>query len=265
MDTMMRRSSQRCIAGFLMVWAILVLCGGSVMGQEVESPTSPDVVVEIEDYLDAMSNEQLIGMCNERGFGIVNDESELEHKDYVEAARRCLSMEDEMNAILAENPDLAAELETEILRMKDAKERLEEERDQMLAETAILKEQLKNAGVDISDTNSTLSQQPPPLSLEEVLRESLTELVERVASDARVVGAFRQPVVQPVLGALKMVAKHTGALPHLEAWKEKALPHLEIWKEKAGVGFAQFKVIAVAKYKEFQESGAPAPPNQAVA
>jgi hypothetical protein len=239
------------------------------MGQEVESPTSPDVVVEIEDYLDAMSNEQLIGMCSERGFGIVNDESELQHKDYVEAARRCLNMEDEMNAILAENPDLAAELETEILRMKDAKERLEEERDQILAETAILKEQLKNAGVDIpaseSTTNTTLSQQPQQLSLEEVLRESLTELVERVTSDARVVGAFLQPVVQPVMGALKMVAKHTGALPYLEAWKDKASPHLKAWKEKAGVGFAQFKVIAVAKYKEFQESNDPPPSKQMAA
>jgi hypothetical protein len=216
------------------------------MGQEVESSSTPDVVVEIEDYLDAMSNEQLIGMCSERGFGIVNDESELEHKDYVEAARRCLSMEDEMNAILAENPDLAAELEEEIIRMKDAKERLEEERDQILAETAILKEQLKNAGVDISETNTTPSQPIQQLTLEEVLRESLTELVERVASDARVVGAFLEPVLRPVLGALKMVAKHTGALPYLETWKDKA-----------GVGFEQVKGIVVAKVKQYQESNAP--------
>jgi hypothetical protein len=220
------------------------------MGQEVESPSKPEVIVEIEDYLDAMSDEQLIGMCSERGFGIVNDEGELEHKDYVEAARRCMSMEDEMNAILAENPDLAAELESEIERMQKAKERLTEERDQMLAEKAILEEQLKAAGIDLtnaseSKTDATLSQPQQQLSLEEVLRESLTELFERVASDARVVVEFLQPVLKPILGGLKMVAKHTGALPYLEAYKEKA-----------GIGFKQVKGIALAKYKEYQEANA---------
>lgn len=228
------------------------------MGQEVESPSKPDVVVEIEDYLNAMSDEQLRSMCSERGFGIVNDEAELEHKDYVEAARRCMSMEDEMNAILAENPDLAAELEAEIERMQKAKERLEEERDQMMAEKAILEEQLKNAGLDIpaskSKTNATPSQLPQQLSLEEVLRESLTELFERVASDARVVGAFLQPILKPILGGLKMVAKHTGALPYLEAYKEKA-----------GIGIKQVKELVVAKIKKYQETTAPASPNRTAA
>jgi hypothetical protein len=242
-----RGSQQRCVTRYLIVFAILVLCG-VVMGQEVESPSKPEVVVEIEDYLDAMSDEQLIGMCSERGFGIVNDEGELEHKDYVEAARRCMSMEDEMNAILAENPDLAAELESEIERMQKAKERLTEERDQMLAEKAILEEQLKAAGIDLaneSKTNATLSQPQQQMSLEEVLKVSLTELFERVASDARVVVEFLQPVLKPILGGLKMVAKHTGALPYLEAYKEKA-----------GIGFKQVKGIALAKYKEYQESNA---------
>jgi hypothetical protein len=222
------------------------------MGQEVESPSSPDVVVEIEDYLDAMSDEQLIGLCTERGFGIVNDEAELQHKDYVEAARRCMNMEDEMNAILAENPDLAAELEAEIERMQVAKERLEEERDQMLAEKLILEEQLKNAGVDVPASESNTNTTPPQqLSLEEVLRESLTELFQRVASDARVVGTFLQPVLRPVLGGLKTVAKHTGALPYLEAYKMKA-----------GIGIEQLKGIVVAKIKQFQESKASTPSNQ---
>jgi hypothetical protein len=252
---MMGRGSQRYMAGYLVVWAILVLCGGSVMGQEVESPSSTDVVVEIEDYLDAMSDEQLIGLCTERGFGIVNDEAELQHKDYVEAARRCMNMEDEMNAILAENPDLAAELEAEIERMQVAKERLEEERDQMLAEKLILEEQLKNAGVDVlaseSNTNTTPPQQPQQLSLEEVLRESLTELFQRVAQDARVVGTFLQPVLRPMLGSLKTVAKHSGALPYLEAYKEKA-----------GIGIEQLKRIVGAKIKQFQENKASTPLNQ---
>jgi hypothetical protein len=253
---MMGRGAKRGVARYLVIWAILVLCGGSVTGQDVESPPKPEVVVEIEDYLDAMTDEQLIGMCSERGFGIVNDEAELEHKDYVEAARRCMSMEDEMNAILAENPDLAAELEAEIERMQKAKERLEEERDQMLAEKAILEEQLKNAGVNVpaseSKTNDTLSQPPQEqMSLEEVLRVSLTELFERVASDARVVVTFLQPVLKPILGGLMMVAKHTGALPYLEAYKAKA-----------GIGFQQIKVIVFAKVKEYQESNASAPSNQ---
>jgi hypothetical protein len=73
----------------------------------------------------------------------------------------------------------------------------------------------------------------------------LTELFERVASDARVVVEFLQPVLKPILGGLKMVAKHTGALPYLEAYKAKA-----------GIGFKQVKGIALAKYKEYQESNA---------
>jgi hypothetical protein len=249
-STMMGRGSHRCLARFLIVWAILVLCG-SVTGQEVETPpSSDDIVVEIEDHLDAMSDEQLIGMCEDRGFGIVNDDGELKHKDYVEAARRCLSMEDEMNAILNENPDLAAELEAEVERMKEAKERLEKERDQILAEKALLEEQLKKAGVDVPASEPIA----PQLTLEEVLRESLTELFHKVASDFRAVNTFLQPVLRPVFGGLKMVAKHTGALPYLEDFKQKA-----------GVRIGQLKVLAAAKIEEFKEKTAETPANQSAA
>ena len=62
-----------------------------------------------------------------------------------------------MNAILAANPDLAAELDAEIARMKASKERLERERDEILAQKNLLEEQLRNAGIDIGGLDDMAS------------------------------------------------------------------------------------------------------------
>lgn len=57
-----------------------------------------------EDTLQAMSEEELEKICVTRGFEIMRDEvdpstglpHELSHEDFVEAARRCLTIEREM-------------------------------------------------------------------------------------------------------------------------------------------------------------------------
>jgi len=70
--------------------------------------------------LEAMTEVELENICVQRGFQLVNDESdELTKQDYVEAARRCLTIEQEMNELLEQYPELADELEEEIKRMEN--------------------------------------------------------------------------------------------------------------------------------------------------
>ena len=64
-----------------------------------------------EDKLKTMSEEELEKICRIRGFEIMRDEidpstglpHELSHDDYVEAARRCLAIEEEMYVGVFEN------------------------------------------------------------------------------------------------------------------------------------------------------------------
>ena len=51
-----------------------------------------------EEDLEALSDEELELICVERGFELVRDDSqgELTHADFVDAARRCLAIEEDM-------------------------------------------------------------------------------------------------------------------------------------------------------------------------
>jgi len=72
-----------------------------------------------QDDLEAMTEIELENICVQRGFQLVNDESdELTKQDYIEAAQRCLAIEQEMNELLAQYPELADELEEEIKKME---------------------------------------------------------------------------------------------------------------------------------------------------
>lgn len=61
-----------------------------------------------EDALKAMTEEELEAICLVRGFEIMRDEIdpstglpyELSHEDFVEAARRCLEIEQEMYVVM---------------------------------------------------------------------------------------------------------------------------------------------------------------------
>jgi hypothetical protein len=50
------------------------------------------------EELDALTDRELELICVERGFELIKDgsEGELTHADYVEAARRCLAIEEDM-------------------------------------------------------------------------------------------------------------------------------------------------------------------------
>lgn len=59
-----------------------------------------EVVTKITDEeLEVMSDQELELICIERGFELIQDEMEdgdLTHEDYVDAAKRCLAIEEDM-------------------------------------------------------------------------------------------------------------------------------------------------------------------------
>jgi hypothetical protein len=194
--------------------------------QEEEKVEEPGV--EVEDYLETLGTSELRSICIDRGFGIIprKDGLPLQRSDYVEAARRCLSLEEEMNAILAKNPELAAELEAEIARMQQHKERLEGERENLLAEKALLEEQLEKAGVDLlavsreaAAANVSTKKAPEDMTFKEVMIDTFTQLYERVRGDMQFVWKVAGPVLKPVGGALRLAWRY--ARPHVTAvWEE---------------------------------------------
>jgi hypothetical protein len=103
-----REISLRCCAknALFIIFALLVAL---VSGQEDYSRAD----------LEAMTEVELKDICVKRGFQLVNDGlDELTKQDYIEAAQRCLAIEQEMNELLTQYPELADELEEEIKRME---------------------------------------------------------------------------------------------------------------------------------------------------
>uniref|UniRef100_A0A7S4ER17 Uncharacterized protein n=1 Tax=Pseudo-nitzschia australis TaxID=44445 RepID=A0A7S4ER17_9STRA len=100
-------SQRRCVKDLFYI--LLILLVALVSGQEEYS--QPD--------LEAMTEAELEDICIKRGFQLVNDEAvELTKQDYIEAAQRCLAIEQEMNELLTQYPELADELEEEIKKME---------------------------------------------------------------------------------------------------------------------------------------------------
>lgn len=70
-----------------MLFFLLVVLVAFVSGQDVYS----------QEDLEAMTEAELEDICVARGFKLVNDNAEeLTKQDYVEAAQRCLAIEQEM-------------------------------------------------------------------------------------------------------------------------------------------------------------------------
>jgi len=112
-----RYGSQRYYTKKNLLFMLLILLFAIVSGQEEYSQADLESMTEIE----------LEDICVKRGFQLVNDEpDDLTKQDYIEAAQRCLAIEQEMNELLAQYPELADELEEEIKRMeKENSEKLD--------------------------------------------------------------------------------------------------------------------------------------------
>lgn len=186
--------------------------------EAIDVPTDASDVdteeIHVEDYLESLSLSELDEICQHRGFAVEGSTRE----DYINAARRCLSLENEMNAILAANPELAAELEKEIERMKAEKERLEAERQHLLDQISDLQQQLAESGINDTSLEALLNHKKDPanMTFDEVFKESVSQLYDRVAQDVRFVGKVLSPVFSPVLrsifGTLKLAWRYAKTI-----------------------------------------------------
>lgn len=160
---------------------------GTIMTTSDEAAADTEETIYVEDHLGSLSNDELLRIVSERGFDMEPraDGGPFRREDYLEAARRCLTIEGEIDAILNENPELAAELEMEIERMKREKERLIGERDEILREKEKLEEKLVEMGVDVKalvppdDGDDTVRMD----SMQSLLVDSLKTLIRQVRRD----------------------------------------------------------------------------------
>eukprot|EP00977_Amphora_coffeiformis_P002162 scaffold425_cov175-Amphora_coffeaeformis.AAC.21 len=239
----MKRQRQSARLLFLLLLGLLLVClPQSGSAQEVDATTdaskkedgvlldnaddfemTEDEGITVEDYLSRLSIDELHKICLDRGFDVEEGGEPLTRDEYVEAARRCLSLEDEMNAILNEHPELAAEIEKEIERLRVQKERLEEERDAMLKEKELLEAQLEQAGVDLENFKAQINasvapKDPADMSFPELLLESFRQLFERVKQDFKFVAKVTRPVWENAWEAGKAGWRHSKPAV-MKAWR----------------------------------------------
>lgn len=195
--------------------------------QLVETTNGDHNIVE---GLEGLSNDELEAVCLDRGFEIrKGDGTPLTREDLIEAATRCLKLDEEMNTVLEENPELALELDAEIERMKDEKERLEAEKAAMLEEKSRVEEQLREAGINFDPgetksskgTSLSATTTDAPETLEEVLRTSFTMLFERVGNDIMLVGKVLGYVARPAGGTVALAWRYVG--PTIEGFIQQGL------------------------------------------
>jgi hypothetical protein len=220
------RLLQPLIARLLCLACLVLLC---VYAQETKTTTesASQSMIQVEDYLKNLSVADLKGICTARGFVVAprEDGQPLQKEDFLEGARRCLTLENEMNAILAEHPELAAELDKEVERLRLAKEKLEKEREELLAQKELLEKQLMDAGVDLGNVNvssvpsasedkvSAIQSVPAPLTAEEVLKDSFIQLFERVKLDFLFLKKILDPImIQPSLSAARFIWRYCEPL-----------------------------------------------------
>lgn len=179
-----------------------------------QGPVPAEPAVVVDDYLESLSREELLQICLDRGFEVTDGD------DVLEAARKCLSLEDEMNAILAEHPELAAELDNEITRLQQSKGRLESENNALLEQVRSLQLELEQAGVDTAEYKQLLDQYQKQeeqafnqlnaanMTAQEVFKESMVQLYDRVRQDFMFVGKVLSPVIRSALVTLRLVWRY---------------------------------------------------------
>lgn len=136
------------------VWALLVI------------PLRSQNASYSESELEAMLDEELEGICLERGFELVKEDIdpttgllyEFTHADYVDAAKRCLAIEQEMNELLDQYPELAEELEEEIKKMEAENAAKKAEVDELQKKIAEVQEAAR--GKNVSNLDAAFVSRP---------------------------------------------------------------------------------------------------------
>lgn len=138
------------------------VASGSESASETPIATEATAEAESDDEVDlaSLTDEELEEICTSRGFEVVKEKDEetgefkkYSHEDYINAAKQCLDMEAEMEAILNENPELIKEIEAEAERMRQENERLENEIKNMINDN-IDEDQTDDEQVDKTDDSN---------------------------------------------------------------------------------------------------------------
>ena len=101
------------------------------MNSTLTTDSSSSSSIHVQSNLQSLSDEELIAICTERGYEITIENSSsnknnndaaapvvLTHDDYVQAATQCLSLDKVVDQMIAENPDIAADMDHEVERIR---------------------------------------------------------------------------------------------------------------------------------------------------
>jgi hypothetical protein len=208
---------------------------GNATSTENSNNTTSSSSIHVQSNLQSMSDEELIAICTERGYEITienpdNNSSRgtvgvtLTHDDYVNAATQCLSLDKVVNQMIADDPDIAADMEHEVERIRHEKEKLQKEQDTILQEISSLEEELRQSGVDpttivdaapsviasVASRNQT-KKNLTDLTVDEVLYESFVQLFDRVGNDIQFVARIVQHIiVQPAVTSLSLIWRYAS-------------------------------------------------------
>jgi len=131
-----------------LVFLVLGVFAGVASASDAANPSGDSEETEIN--LVELSDEELEAICTSRGFELVREIDDTSgepisytHDDYVDAAKECLELEEEMESFFQENPDLLGDLQTETEAMMEEKEALEKRLAE--AQDRLVKEKSKHA------------------------------------------------------------------------------------------------------------------------
>ena len=198
--------------------------------------TNTTTTIHVQSNLQSMTDEELIAICTERGYEITmedldsnsNNVIRMTHDDYVNAATQCLSMDQIVNQMIADDPDSAADIEREVERIRLEKETLQTEQETILQEISTLEEELRQSGIDptsIQDTaavptilatttttaTSASHKNLTDLTVDEVLYESFVQLFDRVGNDMQFVAKMvHLIIVQPTWTSMSLIWRYVS-------------------------------------------------------
>ena len=195
--------------------------------------------IHVQSNLQSLTDDELIAICTERGYEItVPDDNgeedsnrngtkrtvQLTHDDYVAAATQCLSLDKVVDQMIADDPDLAADMDYEVERIRIEKEKLQKEQETILQEISSLEDALRQSGVDPTTlpveavvpsttlrTAAVTQKNLTDWTVDEVLFESFEQLFDRVGNDLQLVARMVQSIiVQPTWIGMSLIWRYTS-------------------------------------------------------
>jgi len=182
--------------------------------QQLDGP--PDLLIDERAYLSTLSVDQLVQICVERGYTVDLD------ADLMDQALFCLQQDDTYaNQVIANDPDIAADLQLEVERMRVERERLLEERDVLVMQVEQLARQLEGSEQAAlqEKVQNVKKVGEPETTFVAVLKESLIQLRDRIHQDWKLLCRLvLRPAAKTTLVAVRVLHQTVGPLLNT-VWK----------------------------------------------